>query len=137
MTAKTETIRPKRETITSARETWRAARRASEERNRSTGRTLAMVRALPETGAVVITHSAEHRRYVERMVRDVRGAETAKLVSVRVVRGWSDVQTLEGLRVPVRVDHAVGPALNAVTWRALKCLIEGVNLMFPGIAGRA
>lgn len=73
--------------------------------DRQTGKTLELVKALPKSGAVVIVHSAGLRRYVERLVEDIHGTETAQAVSVRVVANRCDaLEAIQGRAVPVRID---------------------------------
>lgn len=67
---------------------------------------MAMVKELPENGAVVVVHSPPMRDYVVRMIRDVRGEKVAKATRVLVIGHRIDVQRLYGLRVPTFVDHA-------------------------------
>lgn len=76
-------------------------------KDRGTGRTLAMVKELPDGGAIVIVHNAVMRRYIERMVSDVRGPAVASVVKVRVVEHRSQADDLlRGARTRVSFDHA-------------------------------
>lgn len=73
---------------------------------RGTGRTKAMVEALPES-ALVIVHTYVMRRYVERMTRDLRGIEFASRTRVVVIQNRCDADlVLLSMRGPVRFDHA-------------------------------
>lgn len=77
------------------------------EGGRRSGRTLAMVRALPETGSVVVVHTPPLRDYVKQMIRDIRGADVARRTNVVVCRQRIDAyEFLTGHRIPVIFDHA-------------------------------
>lgn len=66
-----------------------------------------MVRALPASGSVIVTHTAALRDYIIRMVRDVRGSEVAKVTEVVVVRDRVAADRFLTKRmVPIRFDHA-------------------------------
>jgi hypothetical protein len=71
-----------------------------------TGRTKSMVMSLPDTGACVIVHSGSMRRYIERMMFDLRGRDFLKRCKVLVIYGHSDLHRLNGLSLPTFVDHA-------------------------------
>lgn len=73
---------------------------------RRSGRTLAMVKALPETGCVVVVPTAAMRDYVRRMVFDVRGGNVLKRTTIKILTRPEDVHTLYGRDEPIHVDHA-------------------------------
>lgn len=73
---------------------------------RRSGKTLAMVETLPASGSVVVVHSAVMRRYVERMIADVRGRDVALQTRVVAITTRADAyQALTGRNVPVVFDH--------------------------------
>lgn len=73
---------------------------------RGTGKTKAMVMALPEGGAFIVAHSFQMDRYIERMIFDLRGRDFFKLCHVHAVHGQMCTNRLHGLRIPIFVDHA-------------------------------
>ena len=102
---------------------------------RGTGRTKAMVMALPEGGACVITHGAEVRRYIERMIYDLRGRDFLRSCKVCVIYGHSDLGRLQGLLMPTFIDHAFwflcrsGAVVNEVA-----CIVDRINDRFPHVS---
>ncbi|MGX1196368.1 hypothetical protein [Parvibaculum sp. MBR-TMA-1.3b-4.2] len=73
------------------------------------GGTMKMVRALPDGGATVIVHHAAVRRYVERMIRDVKGGTVGRRERFRVVPIESPLgaeHALRGIGGAVRFDPA-------------------------------
>lgn len=77
---------------------------------RRTGKTLAMVRALDERGAVIVAHSGPSRQYIERMVRVVR-PDIMDRVKVVTISHQSYMRALDGVMAPIWIDHAVHDAL--------------------------
>lgn len=74
---------------------------------RRTGRTKAMVEALPASGAVVVVHNRTMREYVEQMIDDLRGRAVREVIDVCVVNNFESAQgALMGRRVPILLDHA-------------------------------
>lgn len=69
------------------------------------GRTMAMVKALPASGAVVVVHSGVMRDYVRRMIYNVRGREVFDRCAV-VILGRS-CAGLRSERRPIFADHAL------------------------------
>lgn len=98
-------------------------------KDRDTGRTLAMIKALPESGAIVIVHNSTMRRYIEQMVRDVRGPTVAQVVKVRVVEDRSQADDLlRGARTPVSFDHAWFEHVRYDVLRYTMDMADGVNI---------
>lgn len=83
---------------------------------RGTGRTKAMVEALPATGATVIVHGCSLRDYVRHMIRDLRGADVEDACKVVVVRKLYDaMKAMQGRPGPFVVDHAFWDYVDART----------------------
>jgi hypothetical protein len=106
---------------------------------RSGGKTLEMVKGLPATGSIVVICSAVERRYVETMIRDVRGEAVAKATKVCCInrRDLAEYH-LMGARKPVVFDHAytkMGGERPYVHELAHK-LAGGVNLYVEALAAR-
>lgn len=101
---------------------------------RGTGLTKDMVMALPDGGAAVIVHSADMRDYVLRMVRDLRGIELAKRCKMIVLQSHRDLAHLQGLRVPVYVDHAFFDAVSWLFSREVHAYVDRINAAFPAPA---
>lgn len=95
---------------------------------RGTGRTKAMVEAMPPEGGTIIVHNAVVRDYVNRMVRDLRGQPFARTVRVSVVQNYSDCYRLQGLSCHVAVDHAVWENINRETTAKLNETLHGIRL---------
>lgn len=95
---------------------------------RGTGRTKAMVEAMPPEGGTIIVHNGVVRDYVNRMIRDLRGEPFARTVRVAVVRNYSDCYRLDGLCCHVEVDHAVWENINGETAAKLKDKLYGIRL---------
>ena len=99
---------------------------------RGTGKTLAMVKALPEEGAVVIVHSAVMRDYVLRMIHDVRGDAVRKACKIVVIQRHADLGYLECLRRETFVDHAFyETCLDFHLGDKLKVLVDQINVRLP------
>jgi hypothetical protein len=98
---------------------------------RGTGKTKAMVEALPAGGSTVVVHNSAMRSYVEAMIREVRGSETWRHTKVVVIASPRDVLKLHGLRDRIAFDHAfevnVHPSIAAEAHRlaAQVASIEG------------
>jgi hypothetical protein len=77
--------------------------------DRNTGKTLRMVQALPAHRSLVLVHNDSMKRYVERMIRNVRPELRVNHdVYVRVIQTERDTDWLRGLTDrEVRVDHSV------------------------------
>ena len=99
-----------------------------------TGLTKAMVIGLPETGAVVIVHNAPMRDYVMRMVRDLRGPDVAKRCKVIALQHHRDLARLQGLRVPVHVDHAFSDCVSWLFSREVHAYVDRINAVFASAA---
>lgn len=93
-----------------------------------TGKTKAMVEALPEGGSVVIVHNGQTADYVRRMIVDLRGRHVMLNTRVRTVASCdAAVGALLGVREPVFVDHAFQErALPSVKARVAE-LIGGIQ----------
>lgn len=82
---------------------------------RRSGKTLAMVRSIPDEGATVVVHSSDVMNYVRRMIGDVRGEEVLKRCRIVVMERPEDVDRIRGEKV-VAIDHFVieqaSPALR-------------------------
>lgn len=77
------------------------------ESSRKSGRTMEMVKQLPETGSVVIVHSEALRAYVRKMIADIRGREVATRTVVAICCTIDLARTqLTGRRMLVFIDHA-------------------------------
>lgn len=78
---------------------------------RQTGRTYAMVKALPEGPVMIVAPSANIRQYIEHMVRDVTGRTDVRVVVFNHPR---DEQKFRGLssRVAIRTDHSLQDLLR-------------------------
>lgn len=99
---------------------------------RGTGKTKAMVMALPDEGACVVVHNASMVRYVEHMICDLRGIDLMKRCKVISVSRQHDADRLQGLRMRTFVDHAfwwLAHDLNLV--RRVECLVDRINYQFP------
>jgi hypothetical protein len=102
--------------------------RAEDHRSRRSGRTLAMVKELPSTGAIVIVHTVAMREYLRRMIFDIRGAETLKHTNIKVVTQPVDADSLHGVSLPIYTDHAwwevVGDQVSVATCAAVRRHME-------------
>jgi hypothetical protein len=106
---------------------------------RGTGRTLAMVKALPETGAIIVVHSAVLSVYLARMIADVRGEDVFRRMRIVVIRHHGDCRKLEflGAALPVVFDHAWDEAdIAPATWVYAYELADRQNARVAQIAGR-
>lgn len=101
----------------------------SDEAARPAGRTMAMVRSLPDSGACVIVHNGNMRRYIERMMRDLRGIDFLKRCLVLVIYGHHDLYRLHGLRLPTFIDHAFEYCSDArlATQVQMKAMVKAIN----------
>jgi predicted LPLAT superfamily acyltransferase len=70
------------------------------------GFTLAMVQALPATGAAVVVHNANMRDYLERMIEATRGAAVRQATRILVINSTYDADRLRGWRGTIHIDHA-------------------------------
>ncbi|HEV2502344.1 MAG TPA: hypothetical protein VGV39_04680 [Mesorhizobium sp.] len=95
-----------------------------------------MVESIPASGAVVIVHSVAMRRYVEQMIFDLRGDQVAKLCRVHSISSYSDLARLQGVRMPIRIDHAAYLHMDARVIAYLEQLERTVELMFGAGAGK-
>jgi len=98
---------------------------------RGTGKTKAMVMALPDEGACVVVHNASMVRYVEQMIYDLRGKDLMKRCKVISVSRQHDADRLQGLRMRTFVDHAfwwLAHDLHLV--RRVECLVDRINYQF-------
>lgn len=105
---------------------------------RGTGKTKAMVMALPADGACVVVHNAAMVRYVERMICDLRGKDMMKRCKVWRVESQGDADRLQGLRMRTFVDHAfwwLARDLHIV--RRIECLVDAINYQFPDMKAAA
>lgn len=100
---------------------------------RGTGKTKAMVEALPADGCVVVVHSTPLRHYVEQMIHDLRGPEMLARCQVIVARNTADCDRLYGQRRLVEIDHAVHDSgqVPRATLALLDHLVAGIRAMQP------
>jgi len=102
---------------------------------RRSGKTMAMVKALPASGSVVVVHTRPMRTYLQQMLRDVRGPAVAGLTRVVVVNSCAAAEAeLAGARMPIRIDHAVRE--GGVHWDVFvhaERLALASNLRFPDL----
>lgn len=96
---------------------------------RGTGLTKAMVEALPEDGGVIIVHTPEMRRYVDQMIRDLRGIDVGKKCKVIVVNNSGDLDQIRGLAGYIDVDHAVEASVHPIVVAELRHLARQVMSM--------
>lgn len=93
--------------------------------SRRTGRTLGMVRDLPDDGAIVIVPNDALRRYVEAMIASVRGPEFLQKCRVRAVCSVADAyRCLVGQRRHIAIDHAFEQFADLAT---IECVLELVR----------
>jgi hypothetical protein len=96
-----------------------------------TGKTLQMVLDMPENGAFIVCHSHPLAKYIERMVRDVRGKEVASRTKVVIVRNYGDANhKLMGAAMPVLLDHAFYENVSDETAMIVHDLAKMTNGMF-------
>lgn len=101
---------------------------------RGTGKTKAMVMALPDEGACVVVHNAAMVRYVEHMIYDLRGKDMMKCCKVISVSRHHDADRLQGLRMRTFVDHAFWWLTHDRHLRTrVEHLVDAVNYLFPKI----
>lgn len=75
--------------------------------DRGSGQTLAMVKALPASGSTVVVHAQALREYVEKMIRDVRGADALRVTTVVVCNREDSARAyLSGRQGPIILDRA-------------------------------
>lgn len=98
---------------------------------RGEGLTMAMVQALPETGAFVVVHSVAMRTYVRSMVRSVRGDAVANRCRIVVVNKSCHLNELVGASLPIRVDHAVEDCLPFSLMSQIQSICDASNARFP------
>lgn len=99
---------------------------------RGTGKTKAMVMALPDEGACVVVHNASMVRYVEHMINDLRGKDLMNRCKVISVARQHDADRLQGLRMRTFVDHAFWWLTSDPHLRArVECLLDAINYQFP------
>jgi hypothetical protein len=73
---------------------------------RGSGRTMAMVKNLPDTGSIVIVHSENMCRYITEMIRDIRGRDVLKVTRVKVCnKDQTGKSAFFGTKLPVFIDH--------------------------------
>lgn len=90
--------------------------------------TARFVRGLPRTGAVVVVHSADRRREVERAVR-AESTATAKLVAVRTVKDRTGaIEQLTGRNVPIVIDGQWRDATPKHLAELVDLLVDTTNL---------
>jgi hypothetical protein len=99
---------------------------------RGTGKTKAMVMALPDEGACVVVHNQPMVRYVERMIYDLRGKGLMKRCKVFLVDSQHGADRLQGLSMRTFVDHAFwGLTRDLHLARRVDCLVDAINYRFP------
>jgi|GEM_PF-5993963 len=99
---------------------------------RGTGKTKAMVMALPDEGACVVAHNAAMVRYVDQMIYDLRGKDLMKRCKVLRIERQGDADRLQGLRMRTFVDHAFWwLARDLHLLRRVECLVDRINYQFP------
>lgn len=105
---------------------------------RGTGKTKAMVMALPADGACVVVHNQSMVRYVERMIYDLRGEDMMKRCKVWRMEIQRDADRLQGLRMRTFVDHAFWElARDNHLARRVDCLVDAINYQFPDMKADA
>jgi hypothetical protein len=105
---------------------------------RGTGKTKAMVMALPEEGACVVVHAAPMVRYVERMIYDLRGKVMLRRCKVWRVERQGDADRLQGLRMRTFVDHAFWDLTHdRHLARHVDHLVDAINYQFPDMTAAA
>jgi len=99
---------------------------------RGTGKTKAMVMALPDEGACVVVHNAAMVRYVERMIYDLRGKGLMNRCKVLRIEHQGDADRLQGLRMRTFVDHAFWwLASDRHLLARVQYLVDTINYQFP------
>lgn len=94
---------------------------------RQTGKTKAMVEALPEGGSIVIVHNGAMADYVRRMIEDLRGGRIALVTKVRTVATYDAAMgALTGVRLPVFLDHAFEEHARPVVKAVVAELMSGI-----------
>lgn len=103
-----------------------------------TGKTKAMVMALPTDGACVVVHNQPMVQYVERMIYDLRGKDLMKRCKVLRIESQGDADRLHGLRMRTFVDHAFWwLAHDSHLARRVDCLVDAINCQFPDMKAAA
>lgn len=73
---------------------------------RRSGRTLAMVKALPDDGCTIVIPTHQFRGYLRDMIYAVRGKAVLDKVNMVIVEHMADIERLRGTGRPIRIDHA-------------------------------
>ena len=99
---------------------------------RGTGKTKAVVMALPSDGACVVVNTAAMVGYVERMIYDLRGKDMLRRCKVWRMESQGDADRLQGLRVRTFVDHAFWELTHdRHLARRVDYLVDAINYQFP------
>lgn len=94
------------------------------------GRTLAMVKDLPETGAVVVVHLEAHRGYIEDMIAGIRPAARAATRVVAIPTEEAAIRLLGPQRSPVYIDHSFWALAPVLVARKTAYLARTLNARF-------
>jgi len=98
---------------------------------RRSGKTLAMVEQLPDSGAIVIVHTKAMQEYLQQMIRDVRGAEVADASRVVIVTDRQSAERqLTGRSVPIYRDHAFNAWAPLALGAFVRRYVDAVNGAF-------
>lgn len=73
-------------------------------KDQGAGKTLALIRALPLTGAIVVVPNPGVQRAVERAITHQHGAVVLARTHIEIVRERGDLHVIRTMRLPVLVD---------------------------------
>lgn len=70
------------------------------------GKTAAMVKALPPTGAIVVVPNPGVQRAIERAIAALHGPVTLARTHIEIVKAREDLHVIRTMRLPVVVDNS-------------------------------